>query len=836
MLAEKIYNLNSFRRQYEALLTLSVCETIPRLVWNKDKSDLLSQIDWSNMLSIASLFSYCDESKYLDAALRIAQTCLSQDVTSENQKNAAAFILDNLTNKPAIKIALDKQYLKNNFRDNYPFALRVQQSKSDIEHTIIINDKIFLLNRFQKEVYSAYKHNETISISAPTSAGKSYILCTLLLEELTEGNKNIVYVVPTRALISQVETDLRALLKQYNLESQTNVTTVPPQDDVDIEKSNIFVFTQERLHWFLYGNSNVQVDILIVDEAHKIEDGNRGILLQQKIEDVVKTNPRIKVFFSSPFTSNPEILLENVINNSKKCKVNTQFVAVNQNLLYVVQVPRKIKEWQIQLCTIEKNILLGYVIMADRPTSERHKVVHIAYQTLNRGGCLIYSNGAADAENTASLLFNLLPEHNVDAEVEELIELVKKTIHAQYVLARVLSKGIAFHYGNMPLLIRSEIERLFSVGKIEYLICTSTLLEGVNLPAKSIIIRKPSRGKGNPLNQNDFWNLAGRAGRLGKEYSGNIFCIEPSKWDIQPEPNKTKQEIKRALNIVESKGDELLDYIRRGAPRREAVDRPDLDAAFGYFYIRYVLEKEKALSTPFYDRLLQELQVVQSQVTLPSSIVKKNPGISPLAQQSLYDYFTEHIDVIDTLIPVYPNDSNAFEEYKSLVEIIGQTISYYPQQLNASRAILLINWMSGRPLSYLISKSYDSYMRKHYPKKLSEVIREVMDNVESFVRYQFAKDSSCYVDILRYVLELNGKRDLLESIPQLSLWLEFGVSQKTHLSLLALGLSRNTVLELTNYIISTEKSQEECLTWLRSLNLDELDLSPIMVEDIRKIL
>lgn len=836
MLAEKIYNLNSFRRQYEALLTLSVCETIPRLVWNKDKSDLLSQIDWSNMLSIASLFSYCDESKYLDAALRIAQTCLSQDVTSENQKNAAAFILDNLTNKPAIKIALDKQYLKNNFRDNYPFALRVQQSKSNIEHTIIINDKIFLLNRFQKEVYSAYKHNETISISAPTSAGKSYILCTLLLEELTEGNKNIVYVVPTRALISQVETDLRALLKQYNLESQTNVTTVPPQDDVDIEKSNIFVFTQERLHWFLYGNSNVQVDILIVDEAHKIEDGNRGILLQQKIEDVVKTNPRIKVFFSSPFTSNPEILLENVINNSKKCKVNTQFVAVNQNLLYVTQVPRKIKEWQIQLCTIEKNILLGYVIMADRPTSERHKVVHIAYQTLNRGGCLIYSNGAADAENTASLLFNLLPEHNVDAEVEELIELVKKTIHAQYVLARVLSKGIAFHYGNMPLLIRSEIERLFSVGKIEYLICTSTLLEGVNLPAKSIIIRKPSRGKGNPLNQNDFWNLAGRAGRLGKEYSGNIFCIEPSKWDIQPEPNKTKQEIKRALNIVESKGDELLDYIRRGAPRREAVDRPDLDAAFGYFYIRYVLEKEKALSTPFYDRLLQELQVVQSQVTLPSSIVKKNPGISPLAQQSLYDYFTEHIDVIDTLIPVYPNDSNAFEEYKSLVEIIGQTISYYPQQLNASRAILLINWMSGRPLSYLISKSYDSYMRKHYHKKLSEVIREVMDNVESFVRYQFAKDSSCYVDILRYVLELNGKRDLLESIPQLSLWLEFGVSQKTHLSLLALGLSRNTVLELTNYIISTEKSQEECLAWLRSLNLDELDLSPIMVEDIRKIL
>lgn len=587
MLAEKVYNLSSFNRQYEALLILSVCETIPNLVWDRDKSDLLSQIDWNNMLSIASLFSYCNESKYLDAALRIAQTCLVQEETNENQKNAAAFILDNLTNKPALKIALDKQFIKKDFRDNYPFALRLQQSKSDIEHTIIVNDEVFLLNRFQKEVYYAYKHNETISISAPTSAGKSYILCALLLEELTEGNKNIVYVVPTRALISQVEADLKALLRQYNLENQTNITTVPPQEDILDKKSNVFIFTQERLHWFLYGNSNCKIDILIIDEAQKIEDGNRGILLQQKIEDVVKANPEIKVFFSSPFTSNPEILLDNVINNSRKSKVNTQYIAVNQNLLYVSQVPRKIREWQIHLCTVKNTILLGKIVMTDRPTTELHKIVHTAYQISDRGGCLIYSNGAADAEDTANLLYDLLPECEQDSEIKELVKLVQSTIHTQYVLAKVLSKGIAFHYGNMPLLIRNEIERLFSIGKIEYLICTSTLLEGVNLPAKSIIIRKPSRGRGNPLNQNDFWNLAGRAGRLGKEYSGNIFCIEPLKWDIYPEPNKTKQEIKRALNVVESKGDELLEYIRCGAPRKKAGKSPDLEFAFGYYYTRW---------------------------------------------------------------------------------------------------------------------------------------------------------------------------------------------------------------------------------------------------------
>ena len=280
MLAEKVYNLTSFQQQYEALLTLSVCDTIPNLIWEKDETTLLSQIDWDNMLSIASLFCYNEENKYVDAALRIAQTCILQESCTENQKNASAFILDTLTNKPAIKLAVTKQYLKESYKDNLPFSLKLQQCKSDYEHTIVINDDIITLNRFQKEVYAAYKSNETISISAPTSAGKSYILCTLILEELSKGHKNIVYVVPTRALISQVDADLRALLKQYNLETQTNITTVPPQEAINTEVSNIYVFTQERLHWFLFGNNSTSIDLLIVDEAHKI--GNIQKILKRK--------------------------------------------------------------------------------------------------------------------------------------------------------------------------------------------------------------------------------------------------------------------------------------------------------------------------------------------------------------------------------------------------------------------------------------------------------------------------------------------------------------------------------------------------------------------------
>ena len=91
-----------------------------------------------------------------------------------------------------------------------PFKLL--SNKVKIQNSVIVDSKVVSLNRFQKKVYDASKEKMTLSISAPTSAGKSYILYQLLLEELSETKKTIIYLVPTRALISQRE-DLRTLIE-----------------------------------------------------------------------------------------------------------------------------------------------------------------------------------------------------------------------------------------------------------------------------------------------------------------------------------------------------------------------------------------------------------------------------------------------------------------------------------------------------------------------------------------------------------------------------------------------------------------------------------------------
>ena len=838
MLADKLYQLASFRRQYQAILILSARENISALNSEDAQGDITSLIDWNNVLGIASALCQSEDSRHLDAALRIAQTCISMQSCNIAQKSAAAYILETLTNRLAINMSIERQYIDGNYADLFSVQQKLDVARINFSSSIFINDKQYSLNRFQSEVYRKYSDNDAVSISAPTSAGKSYILCAIIAEAISKAIVNIVYIVPTRALISQVETDLTCHFQENGLKDSVNISTVPLMlNEFDAQKSNIFVFTQERLHWFLTNNQEhpIRIDFLIVDEAHKIEDGNRGILLQQKIEELILANVNMRIYFSSPFTSNPELLLDSIHRNSRKDVVNTQFIAVNQNLIYVYQVPRKPLKWILSLNTEDGAYPLGSITLKYQPTNDSKKIALIAQQIGIDGSCIIYSNGAAEAEHIAELLFDSIAERVDDIGLKDLITLVKDTVHASYKLAKVLQKGIAFHYGNMPLLIRREIERLFSTGSIHYLICTSTLLEGVNLPAKSIIIRKPRRGKSQPLNANDFWNLAGRAGRWGKEFCGNIICVEPEEWTVAPTPNKTKQIITRAIDGVAKYGDDFLDYVAKEVPRQSV--NLAWESATGYYYIKYIINKEPYVDDEFHAKLVKLLRDWSLRVAIPDYIIKRNPGIPPIVQQHLFEYFEQRSDDIEEFVPVYPHDSNALEEYTKLVQRIGETLSGDPPQIAKPRAILLINWMRGRPLSYLIKKSFESYQKQsRKDKNIHVVIREVMESIENFARFSFAKFSSCYIDVLRYFLELQNRMDLIEHIPQLNLWLEFGVSEKTHLSLLSLGLSRNTVIKLSEKLINPQISQQESLDWLRGLDLENLDISPIMKEEIKRII
>ena len=118
-----------------------------------------------------------------------------------------------------------------------------------------------------------------------------------------------IYIAPTRALVTEVEEGVRAARKEFGA-STVEVTSLPLADKylsaVAGGSKVVFVLTQERLH--LLANAlydEIKIDLLVVDEAHKIGDNQRGVVLQDAIERLTRINPFLQAAFVSPATQNP---------------------------------------------------------------------------------------------------------------------------------------------------------------------------------------------------------------------------------------------------------------------------------------------------------------------------------------------------------------------------------------------------------------------------------------------------------------------------------------------------------------------------------------------------
>lgn len=840
-LPEKLFSIPGFQKRYMDLVLKSVKSQFSCFKRDEDN------IDWNYMLLCASILANSEDGKCLDAALRISQFCLTNEVL-DNQKAAAAVIMDTLTNSPSIKLAIERKYLSQDYVFQIPGPLLLEKIGRNIKYSIFNSktESLQKINKFQWLVYQGVNSFDWVSISAPTSAGKSYILLRILEEHFVQSQHSIaVYIVPTRALIQQVELDVMEAFKKYGLDNIT-VSSIPTLKEEWKTESQIYIFTQERLLWILNEEPDFIPDIVIIDEAQKIGDGSRGILLQQVIEELTRRSNSTKFLFSSPSTENPEIFLEDAPEDVSVKPIQSEYIAVNQNLLWASQVPRKPKEWLLSLCNGESSYLLGRFNINSRPTHESKRLPLVAYALADkRGGNLLYVNGAADAEKTALQLWDLLGEENniSDQEIIDLIDLSAKSINKKYSLNVVLSRGVGFHYGNMPLLIKAEIERLFKSGKLKFLVCTSTLIEGVNLPAKSIFMRGPKKGKGRPLSEIDFWNLAGRAGRQGKEFQGNVICVDPNVdrvWSEPPPTSRKKYNISRTVDeIITHDSEQLLKYIEELTPRIKANSSQEYEYAFTYFLAEYLRKGsfdhlEDKYDSKFLSKLSELNDEVLEQVEIPHSILLKNPGISPYAQQELLEYFKSYDGDLADLIPSLPEDENALNNYCDLIGRISKYLSGDVPQLTYPHALLVLNWLRGWSLSRIIDRNWSYWSGRD--KKLDAVIRDTMRELEEYARFKFLKYSSCYNDILQFYLESVNQINLAEQVPQLKIWLEFGASQKTQISLMALGLSRTSAVMISEYITSDSLEPEDCLKWLRSVDVEVIGFSPIVVAEILKVL
>ena len=833
-LLEWINNNQYFNNMYLKVLLLSVEEQFDG-VFIKEK-DTKEDIDWGYLLLCASILAK-DVSNF-DKVLRITQTCIACTTSPEN-KDMATIILNSLSNIPAINLAEKRKLIEGHIENRLNFSSKMSWTRCRKENLIeTTNGEQIFANKFQNSFWNSLKDYKYLSVTAPTAAGKTFIVKQWIVDQIKENDKiNIVYIVPTRALIYELEEDFKKLINENDLKEKANVTSMPINDILDWNKSNIFVFTQERFYLLLSSlNFELNIFAMIIDEAYKIGDDNRGLLLQQIIEWGISENSNLKLVFISPFTANPERLLEDIDEKKQTHCIKGEELTVNQNILWVEQQPHSSKKWALELICGDKEYCLNNILLKSSPSTNLKRISYIVdalthNENIITAGNIIYVNGAAEAEKVSQLIYDLLGEEGDknDVALNSLIELCRKTIHNEYVLCKVLKRGVAFHYGNMPILIKAEIERLFNENIITHLICTSTLVEGVNMSCRSIFMRGPKKGKQQLMSNADFWNLAGRAGRWGTEFQGNIICIDPNDKDLwnngQAPKKRQKYYIRKLVDNNDFKTMNFLNYIRCQDINTQSNHL--FDQFISYLvaqYGRYNTIKKYRWSNffPNIDEIEKEISNLCKKLPFPLDIIENNPGINPIHIIELYNYFIERNKDkrknIEELLLCDPSSNNAVDIYNKAFQRINGHLTQisYTSGILYSYSIIVVSWMRGYPLKRIIANRIKYMKAKKRGYKINTLIRETMELIEGFARYTAPKYLKCYSDVLKYYLTSINRNDLVREIQDFSVFLEFGVSQKTQLSLLYLGFSRTAVSYIFEYMTNDNLDQKECLSWFHS--------------------
>lgn len=566
---------------------------------------ILSDEDATKLLNIAERYSRSEDSEKRQLCLTICG--LLWEHRQEHWLAAPAFMMNLLSRiglAPSMQMidigySIEKEQYSSLGNSFMEAAVTARCKEHEVQ---IGNNCTLLLSDFQYRAWQLIDQHKRVGISAPTSAGKSHILIHKTLDLLIKKACTIVFIVPTISLIQQVSRDLKITASKLNVNLEVFQSYTPKMSTH--HDRIVYVLTQERaLSALKQPNAFMDVELLVVDEVQNVErvaldDEDRSRTLYDVIQEFEQSHKPNRIILSGPRVENIAQLTEHLL--GKDAQTISAGLPPVLNLTYVFGKDGKRNILKQYTPSFHEPIVIELESEASNfsevfgKTQYTPKVSELIAEICKRlgsnEGTLIFSPTSKQASETA--LYLATQGYCTTSEtLLSLAEYTAETVHPNYSLVKCLGAGTAYHHGKMPHHIRSSVERAFSNSEIRVLACTTTLMQGVNLPAKNIIALNPKLyTRKNPKKENphltayEFGNLRGRAGRLLKDFVGRAIVLDETAFadvDIGFEfSSKTvsvgykerfqlgKQQIIEGLTDVlvandENKSSDLVTYIRQ---------------------------------------------------------------------------------------------------------------------------------------------------------------------------------------------------------------------------------------------------------------------------------
>ena len=460
----------------------------------------LSQKQYEILLAIAICFTNADDTNVQQLGYRIV-------VEYCNQTNDYIPLYEIAVNKGLYPVSkfIEQHYIddsKRNFFTEWYDAFTEQYVSGEVCRSEQQNS---LVHFFES------KKDDTVSVIAPTAYGKSELILSAVKEY---AGKNICVLTSTKALLIQTKKRVQQISKGIFPKIVVHPEMYNPNDS-----SCLAVLTQERLLRIFKKDPQLSFDCIIVDEAHEmLEDDSRSRTLANVIIVAQKRNPEVAFKFLTPFLADSTNLKAKYTTYDIEGFKVSEYIKTEKYFLYDLRNHTGLKLYD--------QFLNKFLPISDNRNLGFEEDVVKAYSA---GKNIIYLNKPTDIEKFALALADVLPE--VDSElIQTACDNISEYLQPQYNLLTCLRKGIIYHHGSVPDAIRIYIEDLYKKDDaVRYVITSSTLLSGVNLPAERMFILDNKRGRSN-LSHDSFKNLVGRVCRFSEIFNdetGNLYRLEP---------------------------------------------------------------------------------------------------------------------------------------------------------------------------------------------------------------------------------------------------------------------------------------------------------------------
>ncbi len=404
-----------------------------------------------------------------------------------------------------------------------------------------------------------------VVIDMPTSGGKTLLAQFRILQALNQFDADygwVAYVAPTKALTAQLTRRLRRDFSPIGVkvEALTGAVEVDAFEEDLLKQTgdkrgfDVLVSTPEKLQ-LVIRNKKVPrpLALVVMDEAHNIESESRGMRMELLLATIKQECARANFLLLMPFVEKADKLARWLAEDAKAGRaisLGTTAWKPNERIvgIYHAEGADEVKAgWRMRfesLINTPKAMHLKGVHYADgvKPLDlPKSKVLNKGKQTglglqtaamakifSARGSSIAVADTIPHVWSMARELAKAMP---VIKPLPESVRLVQDFLRAEispdFELIDMLRRGVGVHHAGLSDEARTLMEWLTEEGLIRVLCATTTIAQGINFPVSSVFLAtRHFKLSAFPYTQEmgarDFWNLAGRAGRMNQDSVGVV--------------------------------------------------------------------------------------------------------------------------------------------------------------------------------------------------------------------------------------------------------------------------------------------------------------------------